>query len=129
MYLHKKENIIIIHWMKTIFDEYLPQLINSLSQFDPMKIIVFGSYATQNVHEDSDLDLLIVLNINKIPSSYEEKLLLKSQIRKAIRPINRQIPIDLLVYTLPEYNTIINDMSSFLREIHETGKVIYEKAS
>jgi len=129
MYLHNQENNITMHRMKNIFDEYLPQLINSLSQFDPMKIIVFGSYATQNVHEDSDLDLLIVLNINKIPSSYEEKLLLKSQIRKAIRPINRQIPIDLLVYTLPEYNTIINDMSSFLREIHETGKIVYEKAS
>ena len=115
--------------MKTSFDDFLPEIVKSLSQFDPIKIIVFGSYATQKLHEDSDLDLLIVLNINKIPGSYEEKHLLKSQIRKAIIPINRQIPIDLLVYTLPEYNKIRENMGSFLREIHETGKIVYEKAS
>lgn len=111
------------------YNEFLPELIKSLSQFDPVKIIVFGSHAIKRAQKDSDLDLLIVLNINKIFSSYDEKHLLKSEIRKAIRPINRQIPIDLLVYTLPEYNIIFKNMGSFLREIHKHGKIVYEKAS
>lgn len=115
--------------MNTVFDMYLPEIIKSISKFDPIKVIVFGSYATNNLHEDSDLDLLIVLNINKSIKTYEEKNYIKSEIRKAIRPINRKIPIDLIIYTIPEYNKIKNNMSSFLREIHETGKVVYEKAS
>ena len=110
-------------------ESYLPDLISSLIGLDPVKIIVFGSYVNGDLHEDSDLDLLIVLNKNYIPKTYEEKMELKAAVRKTIRKINQKVPIDLLVYTIPEYNEIIKDMGSFLKEIHQTGKIIYEKAS
>jgi len=115
--------------MTNFIDKQINELVTKLLELDPVKIIAFGSYATGDMHEDSDIDLLIVLNIDTIPQTYEEKMNLKVEIRKAIREINKKIPIDIIVYTLPEYNEIIKNMGSFLREIHETGKLIYEKAS
>ena len=115
--------------MTNYIDKQINELVTKLLELDPVKIIAFGSYATGDMHEDSDIDLLIVLNIDTIPQTYEEKMNLKVEIRKAIREINKKIPIDIIVYTLPEYNEVIKNMGSFLREIHETGKLIYEKAS
>lgn len=115
--------------MNDRIEKQIKHIVDSLLDMDPIKIIAFGSYASNEMHEDSDLDLLIVLNIHKIPQTYEEKMDLKVEIRKRIREINRQIPIDIIVYTLPEYNEITKNMSSFLREIHQSGKLIYEKAS
>ena len=115
--------------MTNFIDKQINELVTKLVELDPVKIIAFGSYATGDMHEDSDIDLLIVLNIDTIPQTYEEKMNLKVEIRKTIREINKKIPIDIIVYTLPEYNEVIKNMGSFLREIHETGKLIYEKAS
>jgi uncharacterized protein len=115
--------------MANLIDDHIKELVNKLAELDPVKIIAFGSYATGETHEDSDIDLLIVLNIDTIPQTYEEKMNLKVEIRKAIREINKKIPIDIIVYTLPEYKEILKNMGSFLKEIHETGKLIYEKAS
>jgi uncharacterized protein len=115
--------------MTVTIEEQIKDLVNNLLELDPVKIIAFGSYATGEMHDDSDLDLLIVLNKDKIPQTYEEKMELKVEIRKKIREINKKIAIDIIVYTLPEYNEIIKNMGSFLKEIHETGKLLYEKAS
>ena len=115
--------------MTVVVEEQINTLVDKLLELDPVKIIAFGSYANGDMNEDSDLDLLIVLNINTIPQTYEEKMDLKVEIRKKIREINKKIPIDILVYTLPEYNEIKKNMGSFLKEIHQTGKLLYEKAS
>lgn len=115
--------------MANLIDDQINELVNKLVELDPVKIIAFGSYASGEMHEDSDVDLLIVLNIDTIPQTYEEKMNLKVEIRKAIREINRKIPIDIIVYTLPEYKEILKNMGSFIKEIHKTGKLLYEKAS
>ena len=115
--------------MTVVVEEQINTLVDKLLELDRVKIIAFGSYANGDMNEDSDLDLLIVLNINTIPQTYEEKMDLKVEIRKKIREINKKIPIDILVYTLPEYNEIKKNMGSFLKEIHQTGKLLYEKAS
>ena len=107
-------------------DHQIKELVRNLLELDPVKIIAFGSYAAGDMNEDSDLDLLIVLNKNTIPQTYEEKMDLKVEVRKKIREINKKIPIDILVYTLAEYNEIKKNMGSFLKEIHQNGKVLYE---
>jgi predicted nucleotidyltransferase len=114
--------------MEYEISQYIPKIIESLKSVDPMKIIIFGSFARDEARRDSDLDLLIVLNNQSLPHSYEDKVKLKLSVRRAIRGINHKIPIDVLVYTIPEYNELLMNMGSFFKEIHETGKVIYEKA-
>jgi hypothetical protein len=34
--------------------------------------------------------------------------------------------MDVLVYTVAEYNRLCKDPSMFIQEIHDTGKVVYE---
>ncbi len=93
-----------------------------------VKVILFGSYARAKTHEDSDIDLLVVLDEDFVPKNYDGWLTLKVRIRKALREVNNEVTIDLLVYTKPQYEMLRTNMNSFQKEIHETGKVLYEKA-
>lgn len=110
-------------------EKYLNQILEALKKIKPKIIIVFGSYCNGSINEDSDLDLLVVLDERKIPKNYDEKIELKLKIRKLIREINKKIPIDLLIYTIPEYEEFIKSNSSFSKEIMKSGKILYEKAS
>ena len=108
---------------------YLQEAVNSLKSLDPVKILLFGSTAKDDTHDFSDLDFLIVLNDNHIPQSYEEKIAMKLQARNSLGDLSKKVQIDLLVYTIPEYEEMKKINSSFYREIHQNGKIVYEKAS
>lgn len=86
-------------------------------EFAPLQVILFGSYAYGTPTEDSDVDLLIVMDIPKSEFT-----------RKAIE-IRQRIPyrfgMDLLVRS-PEvitYRVSYNDW--FLREITEKGELLH----
>jgi uncharacterized protein len=110
------------------FDYYKTKITASLKTLNPLIIILFGSYAKNEIIEDSDMDFLIVLDENRVPQSYEEKIALKLKVRARLGEITKQIPIDLLVYTIPEYAELKRLNTSFYREIEQTGLVLYEKA-
>jgi predicted nucleotidyltransferase len=85
-------------------------------QFNPEKIILFGSYAYGKPGNDSDLDLLVVL---RHQGSAIKKA---SDIRLALPA---DVPVDVIVRT-PERiqeRLAINDF--FMREIIERGQVLY----
>jgi len=109
--------------------KYIDDIMEKLTKINIYKVILFGSYANGAINEESDIDLLIVLDDNTLPNSYDEWLEIKMKIRRLLRDINKKVAIDLLVYTKPQYKMIIQDMNSFQKEIHETGKILYEKAS
>jgi len=111
------------------FNKVLDDLVLSLKSSDPYKIILFGSYANGNPNENSDIDLMVILDNDHISKTYEERLKKKIYIRNLIIEINRKIPIDILVYSKEELNLIRNHGNYFINEIEKTGKVIYEKAS
>ena len=77
--------------------KYSLEAIESLKTIKPMKILVFGSAATLNLHKDSDLDFLIVLDNNNIPETYEEKLALKMV-------LNHRHGVQLSVFHLLDYD-------------------------
>ena len=108
---------------------YTKKITDSLKALDPETIILFGSAALNNTTEDSDFDILIVLNNDTIPDTYEEKLQLKLEVRESLGQLSKQIPIDLIVYTKPEYFELQKLNNSFYREIKSAGKVLYDKAS
>jgi predicted nucleotidyltransferase len=107
----------------------LDSLISSLKSSDPYRIILFGSYANGNPNEHSDIDLMVILDNNHISRTYEERLNQKLHIRRLVREINREIPLDLLVYSKAELKKIKEYGNYFIDEVEKTGKVIYEKAS
>jgi len=110
------------------FNAVLDDLVSSLKSSDPYKIILFGSYANGNPNENSDIDIMVILDNNHVSKTYEERLDKKIFIRNLIIEINRKIPIDILVYSKEELNMIKNHGNYFIDEIEKTGKVIYEKA-
>jgi predicted nucleotidyltransferase len=111
------------------FNTVLDDLVLSLKSSDPYKIILFGSYARGNPHENSDIDLMVILDNDHVSKTYEERLKKKIFIRNLILEINRKIPIDILVYSKEELNLIRSHGNYFIDEIERAGKVIYEKAS
>jgi predicted nucleotidyltransferase len=65
------------------------------NKFNPERIILFGSYATGKPDKDSDLDLLIIQD-TELPVH-------KRGLEIRLSLIGTMIPIDVLVYTLPEF--------------------------
>jgi len=90
----------------------------------PFKVILFGSYAKSNPHLDSDIDLLVVLDSNKKSKNFAERSENYLRVSRCLRDIERKIPIDLLVYTKPEFDTFIQIGSMFSRKILKEGKEI-----
>ncbi|MDQ3003792.1 MAG: nucleotidyltransferase domain-containing protein [Anaerolineales bacterium] len=86
-------------------------------QFNPEKIILFGSYAYGEPTEDSDVDILIILPFK---GRNPEKA---TEIWMATKP---KFPIDIMVRKPAELKKRLKMGDFFLREVVEKGKVLYE---
>jgi len=89
--------------------------------------ILFGSYARGNPTEDSDLDVLVVLDSEEFAENFDKKIERDMPISKALIDINRQIAMDLVTYSKAEYEYLIGQNDFFAKEINNTGITIYEK--
>jgi predicted nucleotidyltransferase len=87
-------------------------------RFQPDKIILFGSYAYGTPHEDSDVDILIIM-----PSKRGRRL--SVDIRMAI-PFD--YAMDLLVRKPEEVEHALAEGQHFWTEVITRGKVLYAKA-
>ncbi len=87
-------------------------------RFHPEKIILFGSYASGTATEDSDVDLLVIM-----PRTRQRGERISVRIRHAV---SRDFPLDLLVRTPAEVAKRLRWGDGFLREIMESGEVLYE---
>ena len=107
-------------------NKYIQEIIKILSKYNPYLILLFGSYAYGTPDEDSDIDILVVTQDNFTPKNFEEKHKIYLQISRKIRHIKMQIPVDLIVHTLPMYKKFVQQDSSFAHEILTQGKILYE---
>ncbi len=86
-------------------------------RFQPEQIILFGSYAYGTPHQDSDVDLLVVM-----PA--------RNEIDMAIRiclALHAPFSLDLIVRTPAHLGRELRDGDGFLREIVTEGKILYGK--
>lgn len=90
------------------------------TEYFPEKVVLFGSLATENVHEWSDIDLLVIKRTDKRPIERTMEL------ASLIKP---RIGIDLFIYTPEEYELLLKERYSFILNIMRTGKTVYEKRS
>lgn len=86
-------------------------------EFAPLQVILFGSYAYGTPTEDSDVDLLVVMDI---PESETRRH--ADEIRERIP---KRFPMDLFVRSQKDMAYRISYNDWFLREITERGKVLY----
>ncbi len=89
--------------------------------FKPERIILFGSYASGNPDEDSDLDLLIIKESNQ--PRYRRSI----EIRKSL--IGSNIPMDILVYTTEEFEQEKDEKYSFINEAIRSSIILYERVN
>jgi predicted nucleotidyltransferase len=86
-------------------------------RFDPDKIILFGSYAYGQPHEDSDVDILVVM-----PA--------RGEISQAVRiqmAVHAPFPMDLIVRTPEHLAARLAEGDSFFQEVVTKGKLLHEK--
>lgn len=90
------------------------------TQYNPQKIILFGSYAWGDPEEDSDLDLFVVKDTDDKP---RKRAL---QVRRILDEENSLIGLDILVYTPEELSRRMSIGDTFLSRILSEGKILYE---
>jgi len=105
--MNKSENILVV--IKKLVEE----------QDSSAKIYLYGSRAKGNAHKDSDWDLLILLNREKITSEIENEITsplydLEFETGEVISP---------MVYTLKEWNTKYN-VTPFYKNVMKEGHLI-----
>jgi uncharacterized protein len=90
-----------------------------VENFNPEKVILFGSQASGTPRADSDIDLLVIMNssLSAIQRAVE--------VKRACRP--RFVSMDVLVKTPEELTTRLQQGNLFLRQILEQGRVLYER--
>jgi predicted nucleotidyltransferase len=104
--------------------EQLELIKNKLMELNPHRAILFGSHSMGTAKEGSDVDLIVILDVDGMPKSFGERMENHSMVRRRLRSMNKEIPMDVLVYTKSEWETLAKMNSSFFREIVKTGKAI-----
>ncbi len=93
----------------------------SLKELRPEKAIVFGSRAQGRAGRDSDIDLIVVLNSQAVPRTYQERMMNRLLVRRALDALNRDYALDVLVYTTPEWQRFQDSGSAFSKEVIHEG--------
>ncbi|PSN16578.1 hypothetical protein C7293_01790 [filamentous cyanobacterium CCT1] len=88
-------------------------------QFNPDRIILFGSYAYGEPTEDSDVDLLVILPFEGYPFRKASEIL---------RITDPDFAVDLLARTPEQFQEQLESGDFFFQEIYKEGKVLHETA-
>jgi len=92
-----------------------------LAYVQPELLLLFGSRARGDAREDSDIDLLVVMDTNAKPT-YRSL-----PIRKALKAI--PIGKDILVYTPEEFEAWSSASASLVSRAVQEGIELYRKAA
>jgi hypothetical protein len=95
-------------------DDYINEVVKRLN---PHLVILFGSFATGDINEGSDIDILVV-------ADFKEDFL--ERIRTLMDLNTFKLPIEPVGYTPEEFDEMKNRKNAFIMEVLEKGKVMYK---
>ncbi len=98
-------------------DQIMAFAVRIAKEFRPERIILFGSYAHGDPRQDSDVDLLVVMPL-------ERKGVWKSI--EILDKLDPRFPVDLLVRSPEDIERRLAWTDFFIREILEKGRILYE---
>jgi len=88
-----------------------------IKRLHPHLIVLFGSFATGDINEGSDIDILVI-------ADFKENFL--DRIRTLIDINTFKIPIEPVGYTPEEFQEMKRKKNPFILEVIEKGKVLYK---
>jgi predicted nucleotidyltransferase len=83
----------------------------------PERIILFGSHARGDAHEDSDVDLMV------IESKVDDRAAEMVRLRRLLRPL--RIPVDVLVFSSDDVSRWGDQPGTVLYWALREGRVVY----
>ena len=101
-------------------DKSLAALLAALKEYQPHKVILFGSAARGDADAQSDLDLIVIKDTS---DSFVERL----EVMAKLCPPG--IHADILVYTAEEIRAMLQEENPFIIQALREGKVVYEAAA
>jgi uncharacterized protein len=105
--------------MKTIPQGLLDKAIGRLqAEFQPDEIFLYGSHAWGTPHDNSDVDLLVI-----IPDSDEPPIRRAQRAHRCLRGL--RLPKDVLVETRQEINRVKHLRASLENAILNRGRRLY----
>ncbi len=107
-----------------ITESTINQLVERIKQFDPEKVILFGSYAYGVPSGKSDVDLFVIKDVDK-----QDIRQTRIDIRRSLFNIvwDNKIELDLFVDNQENINYRIEIGDKFYEELTTKGKVLYAK--
>lgn len=90
------------------------------SKFNPLKVIVFGSWARGEARPDSDVDLMVILNCTR-----DKKRDMQVAIRKELRRF--KVPKDIIVATPNDIEEYKDAWWTVYHPALKEGRVLYEQ--
>jgi len=103
---------------QAVIEEVKNRLVKT---YNPIAIYLFGSYARGTPNEESDLDLLIVVD-----ASDEKTYKRPVSGHRALRDLD--ISKDIIVSTKEEFDRAVSDATTLLYKIRRDGALIYARA-
>jgi predicted nucleotidyltransferase len=103
---------------KELIEEVKNRLVKT---YNPVEIYLFGSYAWGSPDEESDLDLLVV--VDKSDENPHKRGEIGADVLWDLK-----IPKDLLIYTKDEFMNRIVDPTTLCYKVQKEGRVLYARA-
>jgi|JFJP01.1.fsa_nt_gi predicted nucleotidyltransferase len=111
---------LIIFAIIMIETRQINDIVNRIAlNYNPEKIILFGSYAQGNYTDNSDLDFILVKETNA--PKHKRGL----EVRRLFYGLT--IPMDFKIYTSSEFNNELSNQYSFLSSAIKGSKILYER--
>ena len=102
-----------------MFEKYMKEYENIKKQIikicSPYEIILFGSLAKRQIKNTSDIDICVVVDTT-------DKNVL---IQKIYSEVEAEVPFDIVLYTIEEWEKWKDEKTSFLHKICKEGEVVY----
>ncbi len=96
-------------------EDYVREVVKELN---PYLVVLFGSFATGDVNEGSDVDIMIIADFKE---SFLDRI-------KRLMDINTfKIPIEPIGYTLEEFREMMKRKNPFIMEVMEKGRVMHKR--
>jgi len=105
-----------------ISQETIQEAIRRLvTAYDPLKIYLFGSYAWGKPDDESDLDLLLVVDT-------AEAKRYKRGFKASDALWGLKIPKEILIFTKDEFEQFLQDQNSLCYQVDNKGKILYARS-